>query len=428
MIAPRKLPLAASQRGSVRRKSSSPARRKRSAMDPLIITVAPVGAELTPDQTPHLPVTPEQLGETPHGAQRPAPRSFTSTAATTTAPTPTTSSASEPPRRDPRAQRPHRAVLDRRCDRHDARGAGRAAGAAARDGDADLRHGQLRRRHLREQLSDHARDLGRDARAIGVRPELEIFDLGHLSNARRLARRRHANAAAARRFRAGVPGGLDAGVEHLVDCVRALPRGLHLVGRRHRADAAAACHGRRSRWAATCGSGSKTTSSTARARLARNDELVARVARIGAELGRPVATPAQARAVLAFRRGAGQESHRRACTPSGYFGPGGLAHCSRTSSAARCSNSAAAADLDRPVRDSQQRAGRPARRRICRTRTSREADIARLKHNFGLDQPVYDPVPALARPRRAPATSATRPRIRNRSATRSSSGCRRPSS
>ncbi|MBV8644066.1 MAG: 3-keto-5-aminohexanoate cleavage protein [Candidatus Eremiobacteraeota bacterium] len=33
-------------------------------MEPLIITVAPVGAEVMPDQTPHLPVTPAQLGET----------------------------------------------------------------------------------------------------------------------------------------------------------------------------------------------------------------------------------------------------------------------------------------------------------------------------------------------------------------------------
>jgi 3-keto-5-aminohexanoate cleavage enzyme len=35
-----------------------------------------------------------------------------------------------------------------------------------------------------------------------------------------------------------------------------------------------------------------------RGRLARNDELVARVARIGAELGRPVASPAEARDLL----------------------------------------------------------------------------------------------------------------------------------
>jgi len=32
-------------------------------MDPLIVTVAPVGAELTPEQTPHLAVKPAQLGE-----------------------------------------------------------------------------------------------------------------------------------------------------------------------------------------------------------------------------------------------------------------------------------------------------------------------------------------------------------------------------
>src|ERR1700681_2548673 len=33
-------------------------------MTPLIITVAPVGGEVMPDQTPYLPVTPAQLGET----------------------------------------------------------------------------------------------------------------------------------------------------------------------------------------------------------------------------------------------------------------------------------------------------------------------------------------------------------------------------
>ncbi len=38
-------------------------------MDPLIITVAPVGAELTPEQTPHLAVTPAQLGEVAHKVQ-----------------------------------------------------------------------------------------------------------------------------------------------------------------------------------------------------------------------------------------------------------------------------------------------------------------------------------------------------------------------
>jgi uncharacterized protein (DUF849 family) len=32
-------------------------------MEPLIITVAPVGAELMPEQTPHLAVKPEQLGD-----------------------------------------------------------------------------------------------------------------------------------------------------------------------------------------------------------------------------------------------------------------------------------------------------------------------------------------------------------------------------
>ena len=33
-------------------------------MNPLVITCAPVGAEVRPDQTPYLPYTPQLLGET----------------------------------------------------------------------------------------------------------------------------------------------------------------------------------------------------------------------------------------------------------------------------------------------------------------------------------------------------------------------------
>jgi 3-keto-5-aminohexanoate cleavage enzyme len=41
-----------------------------------------------------------------------------------------------------------------------------------------------------------------------------------------------------------------------------------------------------------------------RGRLATNEELVARVVRIAAELGRPVATPDEARRILGIRTGA----------------------------------------------------------------------------------------------------------------------------
>ena len=39
-------------------------RNNNARMDPLIITCAPVGAEVRPDQTPYLPYTPQLLGET----------------------------------------------------------------------------------------------------------------------------------------------------------------------------------------------------------------------------------------------------------------------------------------------------------------------------------------------------------------------------
>src|SRR5579875_2471080 len=69
------------RRRTTRRARSLAARRRRSdrvaglrfagrfAVEPLIVTVAPVGAELRPDQTPYLPLTPQQLGETAAACQ-----------------------------------------------------------------------------------------------------------------------------------------------------------------------------------------------------------------------------------------------------------------------------------------------------------------------------------------------------------------------
>jgi 3-keto-5-aminohexanoate cleavage enzyme len=133
--------------------------------------------------------------------------------------------------------------------------------------------------------------------AFGVVPELEIFDLGHLSNAKRLAREGVLRLPAHVDFVLGVPGGLDASVEHLVDCVRALPEGCTWsvagIGRMQLplATVAVAMGGH-------VRVGLEDNLYYTKGRLARNEELVARVVRIADELGRPVATPDQARRIL----------------------------------------------------------------------------------------------------------------------------------
>ena len=135
-------------------------------MQALIVTVAAVGAELTPEQTPHLAVHARAArrngAAVARGRRR---RSFTCTAATTTERTRTAwsdfASAYEAIREqsDLIVQFSTGGAIGMTPDE-------RASGSqlAPGDGDADLRHRQLRRRHLREQLSDHARDSEEDER------------------------------------------------------------------------------------------------------------------------------------------------------------------------------------------------------------------------------------------------------------------------
>ena len=60
---------------------------------------------------------------------------------------------------------------------------------------------------------------------FGVRPELEIFDKGHIANARRLARERLLTLPQHCDLVLGVPGGLEATVSNLCDLVDNLPDG-----------------------------------------------------------------------------------------------------------------------------------------------------------------------------------------------------------
>ena len=266
-------------------------------MDPLIVTVAAVGAELRPDQTPHLPVTPAQLGAT-------AARCRDAGAAmlhlhcrnddgTNTSSVERFSEAF--------------AAIRANSDLIVQFTTGGAVGMTAEERAAPLR--------LRPEMATLTcgtvnfgddvfqnsfpiiRGILAEMQRYGVRPELEIFDAGHLANAKRLAREGLLSFPQHVDFVLGVPGGLDASVPHLVDLVRDLPPGCTWsvagIGRDQLALAAVAIvmggHVR---------VGLEDNIYYSKGRLATNEELVARVVRLAGELGRPVATPDEARALL----------------------------------------------------------------------------------------------------------------------------------
>lgn len=141
------------------------------------------------------------------------------------------------------------------------------------------------------------RELARRMQAHGIIPELEIFDLGHLANARLLAAEGLLPPSPHVDFVLGVPGALEGTVENLVLLASALPQGWSWsvagIGRSELPLAAAAIamggHVR---------VGLEDNLYYRKGVYARNDELVARVARIAGELERPVAEVAQARALL----------------------------------------------------------------------------------------------------------------------------------
>jgi 3-keto-5-aminohexanoate cleavage enzyme len=272
-------------------------RRESPVMVPLIVTVAAVGAELTPEQTPHLPVTPRQLGETAalcraagaamiHVHCRRDDGKNTSDVARF---------------RDAMAE--IRAQSDMIVQFTTGGAIGmtveqRTASLEVRPEMATLTCGTV---NFGDDVFENSFPIMRGILAelvrYGVKPELEIFDAGHISNAKRLAAEGLLQLPAHVDFVLGVPGGLDASVRNLSYLVDALPAGCTWsvagIGRDQLplATVAIAMGGH-------VRVGLEDNIYYSKGRLARNDELVARVVRIAGELGRPVATPNEARALL----------------------------------------------------------------------------------------------------------------------------------
>jgi 3-keto-5-aminohexanoate cleavage enzyme len=266
-------------------------------MDPLIITVAPVGAELTPGDTPHLAVTPAALAGVASRC-RDAGASIIHVHCRNDDGTNTSDVA-----RFGAAFDAIRAASDVIVQFTTGGAIGmtaeeRAAPLALRPEMGTLTCGTV---NFGDDVFENSfpimRGILEAMQRYGVRPELEIFDSGHLSNARRLEREGRLRFPQHVDFVLGVPGGLDASVDHLVALVRELPAGCTWsvagIGRAQltMATVAVAMGGH-------VRVGLEDNIYYSRGRLATNEELVARVVRIAAELGRPVATPDQAREIL----------------------------------------------------------------------------------------------------------------------------------
>jgi 3-keto-5-aminohexanoate cleavage enzyme len=266
-------------------------------MDPLIITCAAVGAEVRPDQTPYLPYTPELLGETAR-AVREAGGSIIHVHCRNDDGTNTHSV-----ERFREAQEAIRSQSDLIVQFSTGGAIGmtpdeRASVLELRPEMATLTCGSVNfGNDIFENSFPIMRAILKRMNEFGVRPELEIFDKGHIANARRLARERLLSLPQHVDLVLGVPGGLEATVQNLADLVDDLPEGCSWsvagIGRQQLPMALAAIamggHVR---------VGLEDNLFYSRGRLARNEELVARVARIAAEAGRAVATPDQARNLL----------------------------------------------------------------------------------------------------------------------------------
>lgn len=268
---------------------------------PLVITVAPVGAELAPDAHPALPTTPEALVETGAACERAGARVIHVHVR----------DAQGRPSMDVGIFREALEGLRERTELIVQFTTGGAVGDTFEERLAplELRPDMASLTCGTVNFGDEVfrnpwplmQRLAQRMAQLGIQPELELFDLGHLANARRLVgdereRPVHADLVL------GVPGACPGSAADVVDLARRIPEGWSWsatgIGRSHlTVTAATLALGGHVR------TGFEDTLHLGPGRRAvDNAELIDRVARLGAELGRPLATPEQARQLLGVPR------------------------------------------------------------------------------------------------------------------------------
>lgn len=268
-------------------------------MDPLLITCAMVGAEVTREQTPHLPITPDEIAAEAEACWK-AGAAVVHIHVRRPDGTPT---------QDPEMFATVERKIRDRCDVIVQYTTGGAVGTPV-----EQRLAPLRNRPEMATLTTGTVNFGDEifenswgtikalATAMlefGVKPELEIFDFGMVDNALRLIKEGLLRPPYHFDFVLGVPGALSARPQHLVQLVSCLPEQstwqVAAVGRSQLPlTTMAMAMGGHVRV------GLEDNVYYSKGVLAKNHELVARAARIAAELGRPLLKPEEVRRLLGF--------------------------------------------------------------------------------------------------------------------------------
>lgn len=266
-------------------------------MDKLIITAALVGAEVTREDTPHLPVTPEEIGQAAAEA-REAGASIAHIHVR---------DADGKPSQDRELYRRAIEEIRKRCDIIIQVSTGGAVGMTAEE--------RLQPVALRPEMAtlttgtvnfgdgvflNPPREIEHFAKVMqeyGVRPEFEIFDVGMIRNALSLVKKGLVTGHLHFDFVMGVPGGIPATAENLLHLLRQLPEGATwTVSGVGRAQLPMAVLG------IVLGGhvrvGLEDNIWYRKGQLATNAQLVARVVRIAREMDRDIATPDEARRLL----------------------------------------------------------------------------------------------------------------------------------
>lgn len=147
--------------------------------------------------------------------------------------------------------------------------------------------------------------LARDMRRNTIKPEMEIFDVGMIANAVRLVEEGLVEPPLHFDFVLGMKGALPATVDHLVHLKNSIPPdSTWSVAAIGRAQLPMGVH------AILMGGhvrvGLEDNLYYRKGQLATNEELVARMVRLGREFGREIATPDEARDILHLNRGSGR--------------------------------------------------------------------------------------------------------------------------
>lgn len=266
--------------------------------DPVVITVAPTGAEVTRDQNPNVPYTPQEIADEVVAAAGEG-ASVVHIHARTAEGRPTT---------DPDMLRRIRDLIRERVDVVIGMSTGAKVGMGhderirvldAEPEVASLNCGSM---NFGGEIFDNHPDLiaalAKRMAAEGIRPELESYDLGMLATAGRLLDDGLLEEPPLYNFVMGVPGGIAATVENILAMLqnrsRPGPWSVTGIGRHQLPLITLACvlggHMR---------VGFEDNLYYRRGELAMsNAQLVARARRIAEELERPIATPQQAREIF----------------------------------------------------------------------------------------------------------------------------------